>query len=92
MLCLERNNMFEAIIFDFDGTLVDFIDSDMQSLRHLHSKTGTAVPFPDFFETAVEVIMRFHDLVDAAKIDPLSMHQYRLMNTCLKHKIPWDDV
>lgn len=32
--------MFEAILFDFDGTLVDFVDSDIQSLRWLHSYTG----------------------------------------------------
>lgn len=83
--------MIEAIIFDFDGTLVDFINSDTQSLKHLHSITGSKVPFCDFFETAVEEIMRFHSLVDAAEIDPLSMHQYRLMNTCHKHKIPWND-
>jgi len=35
--------MFEAILFDFDGTLVDFVASDIQSLKRVHSCTGTTV-------------------------------------------------
>lgn len=83
--------MIEAIIFDFDGTLVDFVGSDIQSLRYLHSLTGSAVCFDDFLKTAVEEIMNFHHLVDEAGIDPLTMHQYRLKNTFIKQKILWDD-
>jgi len=30
--------MFLAILFDFDGTLVDFVAADIQSLKWLHSR------------------------------------------------------
>jgi HAD superfamily hydrolase (TIGR01509 family) len=82
--------MFEAIIFDFDGTLTDFQDSDTQSLRYIHSLTGSSVFFDDFLETAVDEIMRFYNLDDPT-IDPLSKHHYRLKNTFTKYKISWDD-
>lgn len=83
--------MFEAIVFDFDGTLVDFVDSDTKSLKHLHSKLETAVSFKDFFDTAIDEIMNFHQLVDQGHIDPLLMHKFRLERTFRAHGIKWDD-
>ncbi|NKQ35771.1 MAG: hypothetical protein HF973_09175 [Chloroflexi bacterium] len=79
--------MFEAILFDFDGTLVDFVDSDIQSLRWLHSYTGSPVCFDDFLETAVDEIMKFHQLVEANRIDPLLMHEFRLKRTFARHNM-----
>ncbi len=84
--------MFEAIVFDFDGTLVDFVDSDTKSLKHLHSAIRTAVSFEKFFETAVDEIMNFHHLVDRGEINPLLMHRFRLEKTFETHGIPWDDA
>ncbi|VAW37433.1 hypothetical protein MNBD_CHLOROFLEXI01-3353 [hydrothermal vent metagenome] len=81
--------MFEAILFDFDGTLVDFVDSDIQSLKWLHAHVSASVPFEDFLETAVNEIMRFHQLVDEKHIDPLLMHEFRLKHTFSKHQIVW---
>ncbi len=83
--------MFEAILFDFDGTLVDFVDSDIQSLRWLHSNVGSPVCFEDFLETAVDEIMAFHQLVEADKINPLLMHEFRLKRTFARHNITWRD-
>lgn len=83
--------MFEAIIFDFDGTLVDFVDSDTKSLKHLHSQIETTVSFKDFFGTAVDEIMNFHQLVDQGDIDPLLMHRFRLERTFGVHGIQWND-
>jgi putative hydrolase of the HAD superfamily len=83
--------VFEAIVFDFDGTLVDFVDSDIKSLKHLHSKIETTVSFKDFFDTAVDEIMNFHQLVDQGDMDPLLMHRFRLEKTFSIHGIKWDD-
>lgn len=83
--------MIEAIVFDFDGTLVDFVDSDTKSLKHLHSLMGASVSFDDFLETAVDEIMNFHRLVDQGLIDPLLMHRFRLEKTFETHGIHWDD-
>jgi HAD superfamily hydrolase (TIGR01509 family) len=83
--------MFQAILFDFDGTLVDFVAADIQSLKWLYSRTGSTVDFDDFLETAVAEIMRFHDLVTQNKIDPLLMHPFRLRNSFARHKITWHD-
>lgn len=82
--------MVEAVLFDFDGTLVDFVGSDVQSLRWLHAHTGLAIPFDDFLETAVAEVMRFHQLVDERKVDPLSMHEFRLKNTFARYDLAWD--
>ena len=84
--------MFEAILFDFDGTLVDYVDTDIRSLLWLHSYLGLSVPFETFLDTAVEEIMNFHELVDKKKIDPLSMHEYRLRRTFSRNNIEWNDL
>lgn len=83
--------MFQAILFDFDGTLVDFVASDIQSLKWLHSHTGSTIGFDDFLDTSVDEIMRFHDLVARKEVDPLLMHQLRLRNTFFRHNMIWDD-
>jgi HAD superfamily hydrolase (TIGR01509 family) len=81
--------MFEAILFDFDGTLVDFVASDIRSLKWLHAHVATSVRFEDFLETAVTEITHFHQLVDENQIDPLLMHEFRLKCTFSKHQIVW---
>ncbi|HFQ92597.1 MAG TPA: HAD family hydrolase [Anaerolineae bacterium] len=81
--------MFEAVLFDFDGVLVDYVDSDIQSLRWLHSCVKPDVCFADFLDTAVEEIMIFHRLVDAGQANPLQMHEFRLKRTFQQHKIIW---
>jgi len=83
--------VFEAIVFDFDGTLTDFVDSDTKSLKHLHSKIETTVSFESFFDTAVDEIMNFHQLVDQGDVDPLLMHRFRLERTFRIHGIKWGD-
>ena len=37
----EELRMFKAVLFDFDGTLVDFVESDIASLKYIHGKTVT---------------------------------------------------
>lgn len=84
--------MIKAIFFDFDGTLVDFVAADINSLEWLHSQMHTPVGFDEFLATAVDEIMAFHRLVDQKAIDPLLMHHYRLQNSCRRLGIPWQDA
>jgi HAD superfamily hydrolase (TIGR01509 family) len=84
--------MIEAVLFDFDGTLVDFFGSDREILRRLLASTGSTVPFDDFMETSIQEVMRFHDLVAEQKMDPLRMQSFRLKNTFEHHNIPWRDA
>jgi HAD superfamily hydrolase (TIGR01509 family) len=84
--------MVEAILFDFDGTLVDYIDSDARSLQWLHSQLGSDINFDTFLNTAVEEIMKFHCLVNENKTDPLLLHEFRLKNTFTRHNLKWDDI
>ncbi len=79
-----------ALIFDFDGTLVDFVEADEACLRLLHSMTGTGIYFDTFLDKAVETIMEFHELVRRNSVDPLTMHRYRLRRTFSELGIPWD--
>ena len=83
--------MYEAVLFDFDGTLVDFVDSDIQSLKQLLECTEENVCFDDFLQTSVEEVMRFHRLVEEEKADPLQMHDFRLKHTFMRHKMAWKD-
>lgn len=83
--------MVEAVIFDFDGTLVDFENTDTECLKLILKQTGAEVNADSFVARAVDHIIRFHGLVDSAEIDPLTMHQYRLFNTFHDFGIPWND-
>lgn len=82
----------KAVLFDFDGTLVDYVTSDIHSLQYLHTCINTSISFDDFLGTAVDEIMRFHQLVEQRQIDPLLMHEFRLKNTFQHHNLPWNDV
>ena len=85
--------MIEAVIFDFDGTLVDFKDSDIACLKHLLLKSGAKVnPKSSFIDRAVLHIMNFHELVDSGKVDPLTLHQYRLSRTFRDFGIEWKEA
>lgn len=83
--------MFEAVLFDFDGTLVDYQEADTQSLRQLLASTGSTVPFSEFLDISVEEIMIFHELVANRKIDPGKMHDFRLRNTFARFNMVWQD-
>jgi len=83
--------LVEAVIFDFDGTLVDFENTDIECLNLIHRKTGANVDADSFIDRAIDHIMRFHDLVNSDEINPLTLHRYRLSSTFGDFGIPWDD-
>lgn len=45
--------MIRAVVFDFDGTLVDFINSDVSALKYIHRLTGTITEENEFVDTAI---------------------------------------
>jgi len=86
----KKELLIKAVIFDFDGTLVDFVKSDIACLTDIHRCTNTEVLLNDFIDRAVFHIMKFHELVDSGLIEPLTMHNYRLMNTFRDFDIEWE--
>ncbi len=85
----DTADRIDAVIFDFDGTLTDYMDADRRAIKYVHALTGTSVPFHDFFILSVDSLMTFHRLVDEAQIDPLTMNHYRLSTTFAAYAIPW---
>ncbi len=83
--------MIKLIVFDFDGTLVDFVNTDLRCLKYIHSQCNAPVNFEKFTDIAIDEIMRFHDLVSEGSIDPLIMHEFRLKNTLSKFDIDWNN-
>ncbi len=82
--------MIQGVLFDFDGTLVDYVTTDILCLKSVHNACGASCPADEFVAVAVDEIMKFHALVDDGKADPLSMHQFRLQNTLSRYGIRWD--
>jgi putative hydrolase of the HAD superfamily len=82
--------MIKAVIFDFDGTLVDFVGTDITCLKVVHQACGATCSTEAFIEIAVEEIMKFHWLVEKGQVDPLDMHQFRLEKTLARYGIPWN--
>ncbi len=82
--------MIQAVLFDFDGTLVDTISADIFCLKVIHKACGVSCPVDEFIDVAVDEIMNFHSLVDKGSEDPLAMHQFRLKNALSRYHVPWD--
>ena len=87
----EKAGLIRAVVFDFDGTLVDFINSDVSALKYIHRLTGTFVEQNKFVDIAIREIVTFHELVERDEVDPMQMHQYRLSNTFKCLDITWDE-
>ncbi len=83
--------MIQAVIFDFDGTLADFVESDTAALKYIHGLTDSDCTAEEFTEASVEGIMQFHELVVSGKIDPLLMFKYRLSYAFKKMGMTWED-
>ena len=49
----EELRMFKAVLFDFDGTPVDFVESDIAFLKYIHGKTVTDASPELFTEKAI---------------------------------------
>jgi HAD superfamily hydrolase (TIGR01509 family) len=91
MIESNQADMFEAVLFDLDGTLVDFIDTDSQILQLILANTGSDVPFTEFLQTSIDVVTDFHQLVIEQKIDPLTVNAYRLKRTFDHFNMDWED-
>lgn len=88
---IEKRSMIKAFVFDFDGTLVDFVESDIASLKYIYSLTGMNHREDVFIEKAISNIIHFHELVDKGEADPRTMHRYRLFNTFKELGFQWDE-
>lgn len=82
--------MVKAVIFDFDGTLVDFKNTDIECLKLILKKTGVPVKPDAFVESAISHILSFHKLVDSGEENPLNLNRYRLFHTFSDFGISWD--
>lgn len=82
--------MIRATVFDFDGTLVDFIESDIAALKYICGLTGSDCAVDLFIDAAIEGIIKFYELVDQGKINPLLMHHYRLSCAFEKSGMDWN--
>ncbi len=83
--------MIDTVIFDFDGTLVDFINTDIFALRMLALNIDEDIDEDEFIETSVSEIMKFHSLVEKDKADPQQMHEYRLRGALEKFGIEYSE-
>lgn len=79
----------KAVVFDFDGTLVDFLSSDIAALTCLHCEAAPTTDLEGFIACSVNAIMAFHARVERGQADPLRMHRERLQATLASYGVPW---
>jgi len=70
---------------------MDFINTDIECLRLIHKHTGARVEPDSFIDRAIHHIISFHKLVDLGKVNPLTLHHYRLSNTFREFGISWSE-
>lgn len=78
-----------AVFFDYDNTLVDYVQADTLALSTLAKSLPAAVDPKAFVDRAVAHILAFHALWEQGKINSLEMHRYRLSNTIKDFGLPW---
>lgn len=83
-------NNIKAVFFDFDNTMVDYVKSDIDSLRLVAEALSITIDTNEFIDVAVEQIMKFHDLVSDGKIEPGNIHKFRLYNTLKYFSVEWE--
>ena len=84
-------NNIKAVFFDFDNTLVDYVKSDIDSLKQVAKVLPIAIDVDSFINIAVEEIMQFHDLVSNGQVKPRDIHSYRLGNTLRHFAVEWQE-
>ncbi len=47
--------MIQAVVFDFDGTLVDTVSADIFCLKTVHKACGACCPVEEFIDAAVDI-------------------------------------
>ena len=82
----------KAVLFDFDGTLTDYVRADLQALETLRAAACPHVEADLFAERAVEGIMAFHERVASGRADPLRMDRERLEHTLTAFGVPWSEA
>lgn len=81
---------FQAVFFDYDNTLVDYLLADAMALSELANSLPGRIDSGPFIERAGEHIMAFHKLFELGLINPEKMHTYRLSNTLQDFGLDWD--
>jgi len=74
-------NKLKAIIFDFNGTIVDTMKSDRLALNQIVEAIPEKIDSNLFVKKSIDRIIEFHKLVDIGIEMPLTMHRYRLEKT-----------
>ncbi|WP_158679905.1 HAD family hydrolase [Deinococcus sp. NW-56] len=80
-----------AVLFDFDGTLTDYVTADTAALEALRQLACAHVPQGEFVQCAVNEIMAFHARVEAGESDPLRMDHERLTRTLAAYGVSCTD-
>jgi len=82
----------KAIIFDFDGTIVDTQKSDLLAFNKVIDLIPEKIDSNLFVKKSIDRIIEFHKLVDMGIEIPLTMHRYRLEKTFSDLSCQYNDL
>lgn len=82
-------NKIKAIFFDYDNTLVNYMQADILALTRLAESLPDKIEPGAFIESAGQHIMAFHNLFSLGLVNPGRMHTYRLANTFQDYGLEW---
>lgn len=80
--------MIEAVIFDFDSTLVDYPYNDEYAIARLLKLVPGKIDRQLFFKKSVEIIVKAYE---QGNICGTELHRWRLQNTMEHFGIEWRD-
>lgn len=81
----------QAVLFDFDGTIVDFIKADTAGLRRVYRLLPAKIEWDSFVKASVDEVMEFHRLFGEGSVIPQNVHRHRLSGSLRRFGIEWHD-
>ena len=79
--------MYDAVIFDFDNTLVDYVWCDTNAIKHVWRGTYQDIDFEEFMDQSVESLYKIYEENDSDE----NIHENRLQRTMKHFNIKWDN-
>lgn len=82
-------DIIRGIFFDFDNTIVDYMESDTKAIKEVKKLSGISIEDDEFIDKSVEALLEFYKKLENGEETECNIHKYRLRNTLIQFGVEW---